>query len=243
MEFKNAIYVAMLEEARFLAKNLGFVAAKKNIWPYSEFFVNQIHDAILITGGRDEFNQVSRIGKIAAAQMTALFIARFSPKQVWNIGIAGGIADFGANVGDVYTGPVQQHDVRVPHVGFKKYAERTLQTRWQNSFPQKNLPENFKTGLISSGESFTKSENEWQRLKETQACVVDMEAFAVAEVVEQMLPKDKSGALPLFLFKGVTDVVSLETCDETQAFRDSQHNFKPTLKNICDVLQNFLVLF
>lgn len=237
---KHGLYIAMAEEARVIAKTLNFVQCKREVWPYSESFFHEQWNALIVTGGQTDFQncKISRVGKAAAAQMTALLIARLSPQWIWNVGTCGGITDFGAQIGDVYTGHVQQHDMHTPQDLIKQYVYRTLHTQDVRALMQHNT--NFKVGLISTGDAFDKSERDWQHIKNTKTNVVDMEAFAVADVVCNLMTKRLNNTLPLILLKGVTDTITLSEMHVDSihiAAKDFSQNLKSAMQNVATAVR------
>ncbi len=237
---KHGLYIAMAEEARVIAKTLNFIQCKKDIWPYSEAFFHEKWNALIVTGGQTDFqnHKISRVGKAAAAQMTTLLITRVAPQWIWNVGTCGGITEFGAKIGDVYTGHVQQHDMHTPQDLVKRYVYRTLHT--QNACVLAQNDPHIKVGLISTGDAFDKSERDWQHIKDCKVNVVEMEAFAVADVVCNLMPMRPDNTLPLILLKGVTDTMTLSEMHADSihiAAKDFSQNLKTAMQNVATAVQ------
>lgn len=236
------IFVAMQEEAEVIAKDLGFKKEKVDFCRSQCVYFDDDNIA-LITPNRNgiEKDKISRVGKSAAAQTTALLIERFQPKLIINAGTAGGLSNLGAKIGDVYTGSIQQHDIFFPFPQYQKWASRVFSTIGPDIAQLLGLP--LKEGLISSGESFDKSQCEWEIIHRTKAIVIEMEAIAVADVVFDMMPHWKEKIL-CFPLKGISDVGSLETVDDKidirKAASDFEKNLSSAMKNVTQMLKMVL---
>lgn len=240
-QIQHGIYIAMVEEARILAQSLGFIQCKKSIWSHSEAYFHEKYNALLVTSGQGdcENRKISRVGKVSACLTTTLLIERVKPQWIWNVGTCGGITDFGAQIGDVYTGRVQQHDMHTPQEWPKRFVQRTIKTFDVTSLIKDT--QMIKSGLISTGEAFDKTQRDWLYIENTKAHAVDMEAFAVADTVSQLMPCLQNETWPLILLKGVTDTITLKEIHKYnihESAKDFSKNFKTAMKNVAEATQS-----
>ena len=197
---------------------------------------------LLVTSGEEQIDgtRVSRVGKTAAAQTTALLIERFHPTLIVNAGTAGGIVEGGAKIGDVFTGSVQQHDAHMPTPPFKTFGHRMLETIGPDIVDHLKLP--VKKSVISTGDSFEKSSHEWKHIKNTDAIVIEMEAMAVADVISNMTP-NINGKISLLCLKGITELgkrEELDSLDINKIDADFDQNFKKSVSNVTRILKSIL---
>ena len=235
---KIGIFVAMQEEAEQTIQALHLLASRQQPFKCSRVYQSADESIVLITPQlvTVDGTPISRAGKVAAAQSTALLIEHFKPDLIINPGTAGGIKERGACVGDVYTGSVQQHDAFMAHPVYQQHACRVLQTQGPEICTALNIK--VKEGMISTGESFKKSDDEWRRIETSDAVVLEMEAFAVAEVVNTMMPL-KNNKLPLVCIKGITDAHNMGLLD-AQGHQMYEDNLKMAMDGVLMVLAQLL---
>lgn len=210
------IIAAMESEAAILADGLQL----KRITPHDQFFIRQSEDSsvMLICPGTDQVYQgVSRVGKVPATLATAFLIQTYQPTVLINCGTAGGMS--GATIGDVIIGTgVTSHDIHIPLGAYPLYGTRVIPL--PDAERIKTIPA--KSGLISTGESFTLKTEELKTLKQSKALVKDMEAFAVVQTAREFL--DYRGRL--LVIKSVTDLV------EHSHPADFEKNFHTAMQNL-----------
>lgn len=139
----------------------------------------------------------SGIGKVSAARCTQLLIDRYSPRFIFNTGIAGALTP-DLTTGDIVIGTgLIQHDFDVSAFGHAKgylctgeaddrptvfVSDHELNTRLEETirryFPKKKV----KKSLIATGDQFISDLVKRQEIRETfGAAAVEMEGAAIAQ--------------------------------------------------------------
>ena len=176
---KTGIIVAMQSEFDLVAENIKNPQIKQ--LKHLQFIEGQLgsQNIILIKSG---------IGKVSAASTTVELINNFSPTQIINTGVAGGL-DKNLSVSDIVIGNQNTyHDV---WCGEGCYGQiQGLPAKFQASSSLLNFCTNIKCetkihhGLIVSGDKFITELSELQNIKHNfpDALAVDMESTAIAQV-------------------------------------------------------------
>ncbi len=168
----------------------------------------------IITSGIDPDYHVDNVATVPATLMTYLAIDKFTPELLLNAGTAGGMAEKGCEIGDVYlsSGTFCFHDRRIPLPGFDRYG-RGFYPACDTSAIARELK--LKTGTVSTGNSLDLLEKDMQLIKANQAIIKDMEAAAIAWVCRTL-------SVPMFAIKAITDLIDEDTPPQTQ-FMENLH--------------------
>lgn len=141
-----------------------------------------------LLGGESVVVARSGVGKVNAAYSTTVLIDKFSPKQIINIGSAGGLQE-GQKVGDiVVANKLQYHDL---DIGPNTHNDERFIFFTNNSTIEDTLNTlglTYHLGLIVSGDQFiTKVSPSFANIQKTfpQAIAVEMEASAIAHVASK----------------------------------------------------------
>lgn len=182
---KIAIYIAMLAEAQPIISHYGM----KQNFSYLKNDVSFIRvdscrykniEILLITPGIDPRYQVDRVGPVPAALAVWEMIHKLKPNLLINAGTAGGFAEKGACIGDVYLArsPVKYYDRRISLGAFRDYGVGSF-----DCFCPQGLAEKLglKEGILSTGSSLDRNVADLKALNDHQADLKEMEAAAVAE--------------------------------------------------------------
>jgi len=162
----------------------------------------------VIVSGRNRVHGVDNVATQPAALMTFLAIDWLSPDLIINAGTAGGMAEHGCRIGDIYLseGPFCYHDRRIPLPRFREYGI--------GSYPSVDTSEiaislGFKRGRISTGDSLDMTDRDLEMIRENGAIIKEMEAAAVAWVCEMM-------DVPMFAVKAITDLIDRSESTQEQ---------------------------
>ncbi|BHH85608.1 hypothetical protein LA52FAK_38970 [Desulforhopalus sp. 52FAK] len=168
----------------------------------------------LLVSGTDPHHGVDNVANVPATLMTYLAIEKYNPDLVVNVGTAGGIAERGCEIGDVYlsSGLFTFHDRRIPLPRFEQYGLGQY-TSYDTSVISKELQ--LKTGSVSTGNSLDLLEKDMQLIKKSGAIIKDMEAAAIAWVCQTL-------SVPLMSIKAITDLIDKSTPTEIQ-FMENLH--------------------
>ncbi len=230
---KVAIIVAMQTEANPLIEKLGLQPNNSlGLFPALGLmsYSGKIKDKeiYLIVNGTDQTYHVDNVGTTPAALTAYEVIRVIKPDTIISAGTAGGFANKGANVGDVYISSTKfmYHDRRIPLGDFSSYGI--------GSFPCLEAPAmvaslGLKSGVISTGNSLTMSTTDQKVLMENNAVAKEMEVAAIAEVA------NKCG-VNVMAVKGITNVVGVNA-DAPGQF---EKNFNLATNNVARALPNVL---
>eukprot|EP01032_Pedospumella_encystans_P014586 gene14586-16742_t len=195
------VIIAMEAEARPLFDSMHLPKIAVNV-PFAAFEVHQgEHNGIMltvVTNGKDSRFGVCNVGTTPAALAAFYTIHETQPDLIINAGTAGGFKRIGAEIGDAFISTVcAHHDRRIVIPDFVPYGKGT-----HPSVPTKNLVQmlNFKSGVVTTGNSLDHTEMDDILMLENDASVKDMEAAAIAYVAEL-------ANVPFFALKVVTDIV------------------------------------
>lgn len=198
---KILLVVAMNQEAQPIIKSLDLHPSRQMfsrlpMRSYTGHYANK--EIFLIKNGTDPIHGVENIGTQPATLSTYLGIERFQPDLVISIGTAGGMAQAGAKIGDVYVSQkIYFYDRRSPQKGYADYGHGAYP-----SYPVDKLATklHFKKGRICTGDSFDISPTDLALILKHQCAAVEMEAAAIAWVSQQM-------NTPMVAIKGIGDIV------------------------------------
>ncbi|KAL7577538.1 hypothetical protein ACA910_015072 [Epithemia clementina (nom. ined.)] len=228
----------MEPEAKPFVEHMGLEKDEELFEPHLPFeaYSGTHKDATVtvITNGKDNvYNTgVDNVGTVPASLATYLALHKLKDRVdlLINAGTSGGFQRKGGAIGDVYlTTAVSHHDRRIPIPGgFIPYGIGRLESRDSNSSddggdnkngnstvinPQKLADMlQYKTGVVSTGNSLDKTDTCDQHMMANDASVKDMEAAAIAWTCA-LLQK------PFLGIKVVTDIVDgdIPTQDEFMA--------------------------
>lgn len=207
-----AILMAMRDEAQSLIDVLN-LSLRQDVFPLAlpmrvyegEFQLIRIS---LVLGGEDERYGVDYIGTQAATLSAYAAIQHLQPNVLISAGTAGGFAHRGADIGTVYLsdGDFVFHDRRVP---LPKFEESSV-----GHFPSLNVRGMAKAlampvGVVSSGSSLQKSEQDVAVIEQYQAVAKEMEAAAIAWVAWMH-------QTPFFAIKSITNLLDQSGASEDQ---------------------------
>eukprot|EP00898_Chlorokybus_atmophyticus_P002846 jgi/Chlat1/3562/Chrsp234S00257 len=152
----------------------------------------------IIVHGLDKKHGVSAVGTVPAAVFAHIAIDKFKPELLINAGTAGGFKAKGAAIGDVYISTaLAYHDRRIPLPGFEEYGVCLTKSP---EMPHLRAALPYKSGVVSSGNSFDCPPQDMEMIQKNDASVKDMEGNAVAWVADM-------ASVPFFALKAVTDIV------------------------------------
>lgn len=154
----------------------------------------------------------SGIGKVNAAYTTTMLVSHFEPKEIINIGSAGG-TQVGQSVGDIVVATrLQYHDLDIgantksdPRFIFD--IDGSLVEGIETVLKDLNMP--YHLGLIVSGDQFvTKESSSFQNIQAhfSEAIAVEMEATAVAAIAQKT-------ETPIIVLRALSDVTHNEGND------------------------------
>lgn len=180
-----------------------------------EFYQGQL-------AGRDVVLLKSGIGKVAAAISTTLLLERFQPRQVINIGSAGGF-DPNLNVGDVViSSEVRHHDADLTAFGYAPGQLPGLPAAFTPDprlvqVAQRSLDKvgHVRTaqGLICSGDTFMADPERVEKTRSVfpEMAAVEMEAAGVAQVCHQF-------QVPFVIIRALSDIAGKDSSTSFDAF-------------------------
>ncbi len=231
-----AIIVAMQNEAEILAATLSLVRDQTAGDGYTQFTSPTSGIAIFTPGSDKNYlsfgSPVSRVGKVPSSVLTTTILARYRPSAMLNVGTAGGFISSGLNIGDiVLANQVMCHDTHIPIPGYDDYATRRIKTALPTHSDA--LPPH-KVGLVSTGESFTASAEDWLVMRENGALAKDMEVASIAQTLTYL-----NNHLPFYVIKGITDLNDEGISSSTSSEQFLQ-NFNLTMTNLANFTKIFL---
>lgn len=209
-------HLGLTKDEELFESNLPFLA-----------FSGSFKDAkvTVITNGKDGvYNTgVDNVGTVPAALATYLALAKLQSVDILiNAGTAGGFKRKGAAIGDVFlTTAAANHDRRIAIPGFTSYGIGRLDSMKSDDSEASDTMINpsklakaleYKTGVVTTGNSLDKTDECDKRMLENDASVKDMEAAAIAWSCALMQK-------PFLGLKVVTDIVDgdIPTQDEFMA--------------------------
>ncbi len=232
------IFVAIKDEADIIARKLGLtIHIDQNIF---HTYMNHTHTIIMMTGGinkdySDEQNMpIGRPGKVTAGIISTLLLNTYHPDILINAGTAAGVESKGIAVGDVVLGDfVTNHDIDIPLEGYREYGLRKIPVSNNECMPL--IEGKYIHGTISSSESFTTSENQWDNLKQNNVSVIDMEAAGVMQTVEILQYKK-----PVIILKSITGLIDEQKMADDSVASDYITNFALAMNNLSNFLYTII---
>jgi len=179
--------------------------------------------------------QVNTIGTIAAAQATTLALEYLKPDIVVSAGVAGGYAQTGAQIGDIYAATeVMLHNHHIPLQALKNFG--------QSIYPCTRLPNladnvAIKLGKLSSGNQFLSMAQRNLLPAERHCDIEDMEAGAIAQVL-QPLPQ-----VDFFCLKAITNLTGVLNTQESDESNNFDNNLSVAIHSLGSVLTHLIQSF
>lgn len=194
---KLAIQFAMVGEASPLLSRYDFAAQGED--PVFGFRFYRRGELLVAVAGTHRRFGVDAIGSISAALLARTVLERFAPQRLISAGTAGGFAERGGTIGDVYLGAeaVVFHDRRIPLPGFQALGHGHFPVECDRPLAERL---GLKVGVVSTGDSLDCTPEDMLWLRRHEASVKEMEAAAIAWVCEHH-------GIPLVLLKAITDLV------------------------------------
>jgi 5'-methylthioadenosine/S-adenosylhomocysteine nucleosidase len=234
---KIAVIVAMEEEIAPLLRKLGARKVRNFFgvgYPMEAYEITLGETKILFsingtTKAPDTEKKVNLIGTVAATINTLQTIELFKPDILISSGTAGGFAERGAEIGDVYLGTQARfHDRRIGLPGFREVAERGWPL-FHSKLLVKTLK--LKSGIVSTADSFDMSEDDRIQMSKFGADAKEMEAAAIAMLASFI-------GVPVIALKAITDLVdSKEVTAQDQFLKHLEH----ACERLCDKLHELLM--
>jgi nucleoside phosphorylase len=206
------LVVAMEEEAAPIIAKFGMRKLEHRFLPGAPFVAWEgLVGALtlrLVWCGRDERFGGNNVATTAAAVATYAAISALgepTPQLVMSVGTAGGFAERGARICDVYLSTkCVYHARRIPEGGAGGELEEQGFGHYRSpALAGLSAAAGLKTGVVSTSDSLDTSEKDMELMLSEGAVVKEMEAAAVGWVCKQL-------QIPFVALKGVTDLVDGE---------------------------------
>jgi nucleoside phosphorylase len=230
---KLAILVAMPEEAHFLIQELKLKRHDLGLNPNLglETYSGRCgqREIYCIINGTDYQHGVARVGTEAASLSAYEVITCLNPDTLISAGTAGGYAERGAKIGDVYlsTGKFYFHDRHIPlSPNYEAYSRGAYASLALDGLAHAL---NLKQGIVSSGNSLELSPSEAMTLLELKTDVKDMEAAAIAQV-------SRLFGVRVLAVKAITDLIG-ETSSAANQF---EANFAIACKELSLTMKHII---
>lgn len=200
------IYIAMQSEADPIIDGLSLLEQHNLLPPAlpmrSYTGKDEHHQYLLVSSGLSAKHEVDNIGSEAAAVGLQAALSVYDADLVINAGTAGGFAQRGAAIADVYlgTGTVCYHDHRIDLPKFDAYGVGDYACVNTDKLAQKL---GLKQGRISTGCSLGMTAEDLAQMQKNQADCKEMEAAALAWIASL----HKTPFLPI---KAITDLLDVE---------------------------------
>ena len=177
--------------------------------------------------GNCPIHGVDRIGTVPAALGAQSLVRRFEPDLLINAGTCGGFKERGAKIGSIYVGSraFLFHDHRIPLAGFREFGIGRIPARRPDWVLEVLGAE---PGVVSTGDSFTPTDEELAFFEQEGVHAKDMEAAAIARLAADL-------DLPFLAIKAVTDLV-----DDPEPEHEA---FERNLARVSSLLQSRLGSF
>jgi 5'-methylthioadenosine nucleosidase len=233
-----AIIMAMEAEAAPVIRALDLINVTETL-SFTPFYgltayqgmVNGQHIHLIING-RNSAHGVDGIGTVNAT-ITATEVMRIiAPDTIISAGTAGGYADKGADIGDIYISNDHfvYHDRRIPLANFEGYGI--------GDFPCLDTGRmiddlNLKSGIISTGNSLDVSHEDQTRLNQSGAIAKEMEVAAIAEVAQM-------AGIRVVAVKSITNLAGVKT-DAPGQFGENFDNATNALASTLPRVLSYLI--
>ena len=177
-------------------------------------------------GGKDPHHGCDRIGTEAAVLASYVLCSHVAPDLFINAGTCGGFVKRGGGVGDVYIGTQHFlfHGRPIPIADFTEFGVGRISACEASNLQRRC---DLKPGIVSSSNGFTTNESELAFFDEECVHVKDMEATALARLLQDL-------AIPFVAIKAVTDLIDAPKAEE-EAFLENY-------RSVCEILTERLLL-
>lgn len=200
------IYIAMQAEASPIIDALSLLE-ESNLLPCALPMrtytgKDERHQYLLVSSGVSAQHQVDNVGSEAAAVGLQAALSVYDADLIINAGTAGGFAQRGANIADVYlgTGSVCYHDHRIDLPKFDAYGAGDYACVNTDKLAQQL---GLKQGQISTGCSLGMTAEDLIQMQKNQADCKEMEAAALAWIASLY-------KMPFLPIKAITDLLDVE---------------------------------
>ena len=185
-------------------------------------------NVVVAVNGTDRRHGVASIGTQPAALNAYVTMLHRRPDLVISAGTAGGWANHGTQIGDVFVSRDRFvfHDRRIPLPRFDEYGVGSYPSV-DADYLARSL--GFKQGIITSGNSLDESPEDRRAIAATGASVKDMEAAAIAWVAELL-------GMPMLAVKAITDLID----DPTDTAEQFVENLAHASQRLCQALVEVL---
>ena len=230
---KIGFYFAMEGEGRDFVDRLGL----HHVEPFESRFPGKVFrgkpslnsgqniEIAVAFGGHDPRQGCDRIGTEAAVLASYVLCSNFKPDLFINAGTCGGFVKRGGSVGDLYIGTKEFlfHGRPIPIPEFTEFGIGRIPAL---KAPKLQERCELKPGIVSSSNGFTTDEEERAFFIREQVDVKDMEASALARLLNDL-------DTPFLAIKAVTDLV-----DAPQAEEEA---FVANYRSVCEKLTDKLL--
>jgi 5'-methylthioadenosine nucleosidase len=189
-------------------------------------------DVFLAVGDNCPRYNVPRVGTQAAAILAWETMRTFTPNVIINVGTAGGFKINGATIGDIY---LSNESIKYHDRNFNPKKPSFVDYAFGN-YPCIDLKPianilGLKDGLISTGNNFYHTAEEYDIMVQNGIVAKEMEAAAIAEVAQLR-------QVPFAALKGITDLIDSQ--DSAQQFVD---NFKIVTEKLAEKTEDIINYF
>ncbi|OGT64247.1 MAG: hypothetical protein A3J38_07265 [Gammaproteobacteria bacterium RIFCSPHIGHO2_12_FULL_45_9] len=228
---KIVLIMAMPEEAAAVVRVLQAERCELGLNPClhtHSYRLPQFSSVYLVVNGVDPVHHVARVGTTPAALVAYEVIQKLQPQLIISAGTAGGFAERGVEIGQVYLGErIICHDRYIPlNAAYEAYAKGNYPCIDTRALAAKL---NLQTAVISSCNSFAISPREAELLAAESVVAKEMEAAAIAEVA--MLH-----GVGMLAVKTITNLVGFEV----NAVGQFEDNFSMALTQLVAALQRMM---
>ncbi|MCU0389754.1 MAG: hypothetical protein MUE81_01420 [Thermoflexibacter sp.] len=232
---KVAIIMAMKQEARPLIEEYNFYKLPKifdEALPMEAYHIDKEGiDITILLNGRDRDFNLDCVATQPATLAAYLAVQHFRPDLIINAGTAGGFAQHGSEIGDVYVSNkyIRYHDRRIPLPGFDKYG--------MGNYPCVNASSlaiklGMKLANVSTGNSLDITPTDLAIINIETPVVKEMEAAAIAWVANMY-------HIPFMAVKSITDLIDNQQAVEEEFIENlaiASNNLKKKMIGIIDYL-------
>lgn len=204
---KILIYVAMQAEAAPIIAALNLVEHNSllpNKLPMQTYKGKDArHEYLLVSSGICKRYQVDCVGTEPAAVALQAALSVYDADLVLNAGTAGGFAQRGASIADVYLSKdsICYHDHRIALTNFDAYGIGSYDCMNTDDLAQAL---NLKQGRISTGCSLSMTAEDLAQMQTNQADCKEMEAAALAWIAQLY-------AVDFLAIKAITDLLDVDS--------------------------------
>jgi 5'-methylthioadenosine/S-adenosylhomocysteine nucleosidase len=230
-----AIIMAMKQEAQPLIEEYSFYKLSKIFdaeLPMEAYHIDKAGIEITIMlNGRDRDFDLDSVATQPATLAAFLAVQHFNPDLIINAGTAGGFAQRGSEIGDVYVSNryIRYHDRRIPLPGFDRYGI--------GNYPCVNASKlatelGMKLANVSTGNSLDITPTDLAIINYETPVVKEMEAAAIAWVAHLY-------NIPFMAVKSITDLIDNQQTVEEEFIKNlaiSSNNLKKKMMKIIDYL-------